>query len=105
VRGIAARQPAVDVHDRGRRVVCAVGRLRLHPLPVLLTLAHAADALHSLLFLLFLAACVIDPEGLRPLTHLLKRPSWLMRFVLVSVLPWGWPMLRCPGSCRPALRR
>jgi len=59
----------------------------LHPLPVLLTLAHAADALHSLLFLLFLAACVIDPEGLRPLSHLLKRPSWLMRFVLVSVLP------------------
>lgn len=55
--------------------------------PVLLTLAHAADALHSLLFLLFLAACVVDPEGLRPLAHLLKRPSWLMRFVLLSVLP------------------
>ncbi len=55
--------------------------------PLLLTLAHAADAFQTLLLLLFLAACVIDPEGRRSLPHLLRRPSWLMRFVLVTVLP------------------
>lgn len=58
---------------------------RVHPL--LWTLTHAADALHYLLFLLFLAACVIDPEGRKPLRELLSRPSWLTRFVMISVPP------------------
>lgn len=69
---------------------CALAALSvLNGHPVLRTLVYAADALHTLLFLLFLAACVIDPEGRRPLPTLLKRPSWLIRFVLISVLPCG----------------
>ncbi|OYW28319.1 MAG: hypothetical protein B7Z51_08270, partial [Methyloversatilis sp. 12-65-5] len=67
-------------------VWCALASLSvLRDYPLLRTLVYAADALHTLLFLLFLAACVIDPEGRQPLPTLLKRPSWLIRFVLISV--------------------
>lgn len=61
----------------------------LHIHPLIRTLAYAADALHTLLFLLFLAACVIDPDGRQPLSNLVRRPSWLMRFVLLSTVPCG----------------
>lgn len=57
------------------------------PSAVFWTLAHVADAAHYLIFLGFLAACVVDPDGHRPLRHLLTGRSWLMRLVLLAVLP------------------
>jgi putative PEP-CTERM system histidine kinase len=59
----------------------------LEPHPLLWMLAHAADALHYVLFLLFLAACVVDPEGRQPLSRLLRSPSWLLRLLVVLVTP------------------
>lgn len=57
------------------------------PHPLWWTLAHAADALHYLIFLFFLAACVVDPDGHQPLRGLVRKPSWLIRLALITVLP------------------
>lgn len=50
-------------------------------------LAALAEAVHYLLFLFFLAACVVDPDGRRKVIDLVRHPAWLMRLALVTVLP------------------
>lgn len=65
-------------------------------------LAHGADALHSLLFMSFMLACVVDPVGHRRALHLFARTPWLFRAGLLSALLSGLAYVLCaallPGN-------